>query len=65
MGIIEGLPKQPHHIRLKTTDKEGRTGILGHHGARWMVTSGNISTGTVPVHVQGIPDSQYYDHQIT
>jgi hypothetical protein len=29
-----------------------------------MVTSGKISTGKVPVQVKGIPDSQFYDHQI-
>ena len=52
MGLIELLPQQPHHIRLNTTDKEGRTGMLSHHGARWVVTSGNISTGTVPVLVR-------------
>ena len=46
MGLIELLPQQPHHIRLNTTDKEGRTGMLRHHGARWVVTSGNISTGS-------------------
>ena len=49
MGLIERLPQQPHHIRLNTTDKEGRTGMLRHHGARWVVTSGNISTGAVPI----------------
>ena len=46
MGIIEGLPKQPHHIRLKTHDKESRTGILRLIGWGWVDTSGNTSTGS-------------------
>ena len=46
MGLIERLRQQPHHIRLNTHDKEGRTGMLRHHGTRWVVTSGNISTGS-------------------
>jgi hypothetical protein len=50
MGLIERLPQQPHHIRLDTTDKGGRTGILGHRGTGFMVTSRNISTGSAPHH---------------
>ena len=49
MGLIEGLPQQPHHIRLNTHDKEGWTGILRHHGTGWVATSGSIATGYVPV----------------
>ena len=48
MGLIERLPQQPHHIRLKTHDKESRTGIQNLIWRRWVVTSGNISTGTIP-----------------
>ena len=49
MGLIERLPQQPHHIRLKTHDKEGRTGILRPLEWGWVDTSGNIATGYVPV----------------
>jgi hypothetical protein len=60
MGLIEGLPQQPHHIRLKTTDKEGRTGILRPLELGWVDTSRNISTGTVPPpRSQGGPDSPW------
>ena len=47
MGLIERLRQQPHHIRLNTHDKEGRTGILRPLEWGWVVTTGNISTGTV------------------
>jgi len=46
MGLIERLPQQPHHIRLKTHDKESRTGILRPLEWGWVDTSGNISTGS-------------------
>ena len=49
MGLIERLPQQPHHIRLKTHDKESRTGILRPLEWGWVDTSGIISTGTVPI----------------
>ena len=52
MGLIERLPQQPHHIRLKTHDKESRTGILRPLEWGWVVTSGNISTGNVPILVR-------------
>ena len=46
MGLIERLPQQPHHIRLKTHDKESRTGILRPLEWGWVDTSGNISTSS-------------------
>ena len=57
MGLIELLPPQPHHIRLNANDKEGQTSAMTPQGHGYMVTSRNISTGSVPVLVEGVPNS--------